>query len=46
MVQEAVDSGFAEAGEFLAEVDEFTHSGVWVIVSTLHRGFGAKNVGY
>lgn len=45
MVEKAIDSGLAEAGEFLAEVDEFAHSGVGIVVGALDRCGGAEDIG-
>lgn len=46
VVDEAVDSRFAEAGELLAKIDEFSHSCVWVVVRALDgSSLQAQNVG-
>ena len=45
MVEEAVDAGFAEAGELLAEIDEFADRGVRVVIGALDRCLRAKDVG-
>lgn len=38
MAEEAIDTGFTESSELLAEVEKLSDSGEWVVVRALSRG--------